>query len=58
MCIRDRVELDLWVQKGDPVNSFNGANDTIGTLVTKFNSAKELSEKMEQINQWIKIVVK
>ncbi|EIY66679.1 hypothetical protein HMPREF1071_01440 [Bacteroides salyersiae CL02T12C01] len=52
------VELDLWVQKGDPINSFNGANDTIGTLVTKFNSAKELSEKMEQINQWIKIVVK
>lgn len=52
------VELDLWVQKGDQVNAFNGANDTIGTLVTKFNTAKELSGKMEQIDRLIKVIVK
>lgn len=26
-------ELDLWVKQGDYINCFNGANDTIGTLV-------------------------
>jgi biotin carboxylase len=39
------VEVDLWVEEGDSINEFNGANDAIGTLVLKF----ETKEKMEDL---------
>ncbi|MCQ2364518.1 MAG: ATP-grasp domain-containing protein [Akkermansia sp.] len=36
------VELDLWVSEGDSVTAFRGANDAIGTLVLKFDTAEEM----------------
>lgn len=51
------VELDLWVQPGDPVYAFNGANDAIGTLVVKFEDEQQLSEMMSCIDKWVKIIV-
>ena len=36
------IEEDLWVRPGDHVDSFEGANNAIGTLVLKFQSAEEL----------------
>ena len=36
------VEEDLWVKAGDDVESFDGANNAIGTLVLKFETAEEL----------------
>lgn len=40
-------EEDLWVKYNDKVSSFNGANDTIGTMVLKFNSASELDSSLQ-----------
>ena len=37
-------EVDLWVEKGDTVSAFRGANDAIGTLVVRFDTDDELQE--------------
>lgn len=52
------VEEDLWVKKGDTVKSFEGANDAIGTLVLKFQSADELEKAITNQCEWLKVVVK
>lgn len=36
------VETDLWVKSGDIVNSFEGANNAIGTLVFKAQTEEEI----------------
>lgn len=41
------VETDLWVNRGDTIHGFTGANNTIGTLVMKFDSEKELDHVLE-----------
>lgn len=52
------VEEDLWVNKGDAVKSFEGANDAIGTLVLKFQTAEELEKSITNQSSWLKVVVK
>ena len=52
------VEEDLWVKKGDHVDSFEGANNAIGTLVLKFQSAEELEKSITRQREWLKVVVK
>ena len=52
------VEEDLWVEKGDKVESFEGANNAIGTLVLKFQTAEELEMAITNQREWLKVVVK
>ena len=52
------VEKDLWVKPGDHVDSFEGANNAIGTLVLKFQTAEELERGITNQKDWLKIVVK
>ncbi len=52
------VEEDLWVNKGDKVNSFLGANDAIGTLVLKFDTQEQLEKALSTQKEWLKVVVK
>ena len=52
------VEEDLWVEKGDKVESFEGANNAIGTLVLNFNSAQELEYAITHQREWLKVIVK
>ena len=51
------VEEDLWVRKGDKVDSFEGANNAIGTLVLKFQNADDLEEAITHQREWLKVVV-
>jgi len=51
------IELDLWVNKGDIVNEFNGANDAIGTLILKFDSQNQLENMMNCQESWLNIIV-
>ena len=51
------VEEDLWVSKGDHVESFIGANNAIGTLVLRFDSAESLHDALTNQNWW-EVVVK
>lgn len=52
------VEEDLWVEKGDKVESFEGANNAIGTLVLKFQTAEDLEKAITNQRSWLKVVVK
>ena len=51
------MEEDLWVKKGDHVDSFEGANNAIGTLVLKFKTAENLEEAITHQRDWLKVVV-
>ena len=52
------VEKDLWVKPGDNVESFEGANNAIGTLVLKFQTAEELEKAITHQREWLQVVVK
>ena len=52
------VEEDLWVEKGDKVESFEGANNAIGTLVLMFQTAEELEYAITHQREWLKVVVR
>lgn len=52
------VEKDLWVKHGDLVESFEGANNAIGTLVLKFQSVEELEKAITNQREWLKVMVK
>lgn len=51
------VERDIWVEKGDRVNAFNGANDTIGTLVLRFDCARDMEDMLVSQGDWLKVRV-
>ena len=50
-------QIDLWVQKGDSVEAFNGANNSIGTLVLKFDSEEELEVVLNEQKKWFEVIV-
>ena len=52
------VEEDLWVENGDKVEGFEGANNAIGTLVLKFKTAEDLEKAITNQRDWLKVVVK
>lgn len=52
------VEEDLWVKKGDFVEPFEGANNAIGTLVLKFETAEAMEAALSNQREWLKVVVK
>ncbi|TYZ24063.1 ATP-grasp domain-containing protein [Selenomonas ruminis] len=51
------IECDLWVNLGDDVRDFTGANETIGTLVLKFDSIEETQQALKHMNRYVKVVV-
>ena len=52
------IEEDLWVNHGDSVRGFEGANDAIGTLVLKFKTAEDLERALASQREWLKVIVK
>lgn len=52
------IEEDLWVNKGDKVESFEGANNAIGTLVLKFNTTEDLEKAITNQSDWLHVIVK
>lgn len=56
--INNVIEIDLWVEQGDAVEQFKGANDTIGTLVLKFDTKAELELVLENVDAYMDVVVK
>lgn len=52
------IEKDLWVQPGNPVKTFNGANDAIGTLVVKFAQEKEMNDLLQNQTEWLRVIVR
>lgn len=51
------IEKDLWISKGDRVKGFEGANDSLGTLVLRFDSSEDLTYAMDNLYSWVKIEI-
>lgn len=49
------IEKDIWVKPGDLIHGFEAANNAIGTLILRFDNAKELEDAITNQDQWIKI---
>ncbi|RXJ46030.1 ATP-grasp domain-containing protein [Gelidibacter gilvus] len=50
-------EIDIWVNEGDKVNAFIGANETIGTLVLQCENASSLESILADYTKYIKVIV-
>lgn len=51
-------ETDLWIQKGDSVNAFSGANEAIGTLILKFQTRSLLDSVLAHRQRLYNVVLK
>ena len=51
------VERDLWIKKGDKVGGFKGANESVGTLVLKFDSKKRMENVINNIDEYVEVVL-
>ena len=57
--IRDNViEEDLWIEEGSAVGGFSAANEAIGTLVLKFETDDRLKTVMDNLSDYVKVVLK
>lgn len=51
------VEFDLWVNEGDTIGGFSGANEAIGTLVMKFDDSTLLDSVLANQQDYIQVVL-
>ncbi|MGN0498287.1 MAG: ATP-grasp domain-containing protein [Acutalibacteraceae bacterium] len=51
-------ELDLWINPGDEVHCFTGANETIGTLVIRCDSQEALNNALDSIHELVNVRIK
>ncbi|MGN0623009.1 MAG: ATP-grasp domain-containing protein [Oscillospiraceae bacterium] len=51
------VEYEMLYKPGDEVESFTGSNGTLGTMILKFGSMEEMLEKMDNMENWVKVIV-
>lgn len=47
----------LYINSGDEIHAFGGANNAIGTLFMKFQSKDEMEYVIKNSNKWLKIIV-
>jgi biotin carboxylase len=50
------VEYEMINNIGDEIEAFTGSNGTLGTLILKFSSQDEMIDKMDNMEQWIKVI--
>ena len=52
------IEEDLWVEFGEHVDGFEGANNAIGTLILRFDNAEDLEKAISHQGEWLKVVTR
>ena len=52
------VEKNLWVNQGDMVETFTGANKSLGTVVMKFDTKDDLEDVLKEPSRYIRINVR
>ncbi len=50
------VEQNILVKPGDQVNQFSGSHDTLGTMILRFDSAEEMLEMMDNMENDLRVV--
>lgn len=56
-CLKFLYEKDIWIGKNTLVKDFTGANQTIGTLIFKFDSLLEMIKFTNDIDSFVKVEV-
>lgn len=51
------VEKSIWKKQGDSVERFNGSNQTVGTMIFRFDNQKEMLEIMDNDNKYINVIL-
>lgn len=51
------VELHLYKNIGEEISEYVGSNTTVGIMIVKFNSKEEMLEKIENMDNWVKIII-
>jgi len=51
------IEVDLWARNGDLVEEFSGANNSLGTLILRFETQGQLEEFFDNSDRLIKVIV-
>jgi len=56
--VQDNVaEVDLWIKPGDKVSAFSAANDSIGTLVLRFDNKERMEKVMKDYSTYFQVIV-
>lgn len=50
------VEFEMTAQVGEEIEAFTGSNGTLGTMILKFESMEEMLEKMDHMENWVKVI--
>ncbi len=51
------IEKDIWVNEGDVVNPFTGANESIGTIIMRPSENEKADELIENISSHVRVLV-
>ena len=51
------IERDLWIEPGTKVGGFSAANEAIGTLVLRFDTAERMNSVMNSIETYVHVVL-
>jgi len=51
------LEENIYIKPGDEVKKFDGSNHTLGTMVMKFGSQEEMLEKMDNMENYLKVII-
>ena len=51
-------EIDLWVEQGDCVRKFTGANETIGTILFRFHRCSDINKVWSEVHSGVSINLK
>lgn len=52
------VEKDLWVKPGDSIKKYLGSNDTLGTMILRFESQEEMLDMIDNMERDIRVIVR
>ena len=52
------IERDLWIESGTEVGGFKGANESIGTLILRFETEDEMLNIMNNQEKFVKVILK
>lgn len=52
------VEKTIFIKIGDEVKKFDGSNHTLGTMIIRFDTQEEMLQKMDNMEEHIRVVVK
>lgn len=51
------LERNIFIKKGDEVKKFDGSNHTLGTFIMKFDSEEEMLDKMDNMENYIRVII-